>query len=366
MQRESRDSFESQLLLRNKMNPKKRNLRVIMFLVLLLLIYRAMKDKKDLTSYEITGQTMGTISYIVKFRSMEESVTKYNIDSLLIAFNQSLSTYIPTSEISIFNKEDTLYYESDMFYPVLESSTQVYNNTEGAYDPTIAPLVNIWGFGPNGRPETPDSAAVDSMLQLVDFTRIKYDRNAAVKPSEITIDFSAIAKGYAVDLVGEYLEKYKVENYMVEIGGEVRTKGLNDKEEIWSIGIDDPLVEINERKLMAIVSLADKSMATSGNYRNYYEVDGKTVAHIIDPRTGYNNFQSILSATVFSASCMEADAYATAFMVMGMDKSKELLQKVEGLDAILIYQEGDETRSYTTDGIKEYVQMNRAKEAAAL
>ncbi len=217
--------------------------------------------------------------------------------------------------------------------------------------------------GPKGVTHSPDSSEVDSLLALVNFSSVSFTDDYVAKRSGMYLDFSAIAKGYAVDLVGLYLEGLGVEHYMVEIGGEVRTKGANMDGNLWRIGIEDPLVSRYERKLLAIVSMEDNSLATSGNYRNYYEKDGEIFAHIVDPRTGYNNFNNILSASVFARDCMMADAFATAFMVMGVSASVELVEGDPYIEAILIYREGDETKTYVSTGIADYVTMDLDQQA---
>ncbi len=306
---------------------------------------------------EFTGQTMGTIPYSVKVISVEHLPMGFGIDSVLKAFNQSLSTYIPNSEISNFNRLDTLVFESQLFYPVLQKSHEIHEITKGAFDPTVGPLVNIWGFGPDRSITIPDSAQIDSLVRLTGFDQITFTSSLVYKKSGMYLDFSAIAKGYAIDLVGEYVESYGVQDYLVEIGGEVRARGKNLKGEGWSIGIDDPMVEKHERKLLSIIEVNNKSLATSGNYRNYYEKNGDVYAHIIDPRTGYNKRHNLLSASVFAPDCMTADAYATGFMVMGLQDSKNTVEEDPDLEALLIYQENGEIKSYVSSGLKSAIKM---------
>lgn len=309
----------------------------------------------------ITGLTMGTITYNVKYIGTTQEGLDKLIDAELKAFNQSLSTYIPDSEISTLNRTGELTYSSNYFYPVMEKSMEIYEKTDGTFDPTIGPLVQAWGFGPDKRIPNLDSAQVDSLRSIVGFEKMTFDTEKASIPMGGQIDFSAIAKGYAVDLVGELLEAKGFQNYLVEIGGEVRCRGVNEQEKSWSLGIEDPTVESGEQKLLAIVRLKDKSLATSGNYRNYYEENGRTYAHIIDPRTGYNAKHSLLSASVFADDCMTADAFATAFMVLGTKDSKQIIA-ANDIDAILIYQnELGELKSYISEGIKPFVELNKAK-----
>lgn len=308
----------------------------------------------------ITGQTMGTIIYNVKYVDVEFEGLDKEISDVLVAFNQSLSTYIPTSEISRLNDQGNFLFESNFFYPVLKKSKEIYNNTGGTFDPSIGLLVQAWGFGPDQKLPKIDSTTVDSLMAMTGFDRVEFNEDSISMPTNFQIDFSAIAKGYAVDVVGELLESKGITNYMVEIGGEVRCRGNNYEEKPWSLGIEDPTVSTLEQKLLAIVRLRDRSLATSGNYRNYYEEDGKIYAHIIDPRTGYTSKHNLLSASVFASNCMTADAYATAFMVVGFDYARELILAFD-LDAILIYRnEEGKIDSFVSKGIQPFVEMNRA------
>ena len=302
---------------------------------------------------------MGTIIYNVKYVGSEVEGLDAIISQELVDFNQSLSTYIPDSEISRLNKTGSLAYESRFFYPVLKASKKVFEQTGGAFDPSIGPLVQAWGFGPDKSIPNLDAAKVDSLKGVIGFGQVSFDEENVSLPLNFQLDFSAIAKGYAVDVVAELLEEKGIENYMVEIGGEVRCRGKNDLDKPWALGIEDPTVQSNEQKLMAIVRLKDLSLATSGNYRNYYEKDGQIFAHIIDPRTGYSAKHNLLSASVFAPDCMTADAYATAFMVLGLEYSKEIL-KAQKLDAILIYRSENGIESFVSEGIRPFLEMNNA------
>lgn len=309
--------------------------------------------------YHITGQTMGTIIYNVKYiDSFKEGLDKEIADEL-VAFNQSLSTYIPTSEISTLNKHGSFTFQSKYFYPVLETSMEVFKATQGTFDPSIGPLVQAWGFGPNKTIPKLDSATVDSLRSIIGFDQVQFSESEVRQPANFQLDFGAIAKGYAVDVVAELLEAKGVQDYLVEIGGEVRCRGVNEEDKPWSLGIEDPTVSSDEQKLLAIVRLKDLSLATSGNYRNYYEKDGKIFAHIIDPRTGYTAKHNLLSASVFAADCMTADAYATAFMVLGVDYAKEIMN-TQNLDGILIYRNRNgDLESYVSEGIKPFLELNK-------
>jgi thiamine biosynthesis lipoprotein len=303
----------------------------------------------------LTGTTMGT-SYRIVYLDEQRRDLQDGIDSLLAVFNRSLSTYIPDSEISRFNRADTLVFELPYFLPVLEVSKEVFKNTGGAFDPTVGPLVNAWGFGPEGA-ERKDSLGIQQLLQRVGFDKVQFDQHAVIKlQSELYLDFSAIAKGYGVDVVADYLAAQGIAHYLVEIGGELVAKGTNDAGEIWKVGITQPDEEGQANELYSIVALDNKGMATSGNYRNFYEQDGQKLSHTISPFTGYPVVHSLLSATVLADDCMTADAYATAMMVIGTEASIALQQQVPGLEIFLIYtDEAGNLQSYASDGLKPYL-----------
>jgi len=294
---------------------------------------------------------MGT-TYSIKYQAPSGNNYKDRIDSILVNFNDCLSTYIVNSEISRFNQDSIFYFGLPYFYPVLLKSEEIYNSTGGAFDPTVMPLVNAWGFGPDSG-MIPDSSKVDSLKQFVGYDNIQFNEEKVWKSkSGIELDFSAIAKGYGVDIVSEFLSNQGLVNYFVEIGGEVVASGLNDKDLFWRLGIEDPSIDSGQRSPKAIVELENKAMATSGNYRNYYLKDGIKYAHTINPHTGFPVEHSLLSATVFAKDCMTADAYATSFMVMGLEEAKNLLSAVEGLEAFLIFSdEVGDLQTFATKGV---------------
>ncbi|MEM8969998.1 MAG: FAD:protein FMN transferase [Bacteroidota bacterium] len=299
----------------------------------------------------IVGQTMGT-TYNIKYQDAQQRDFKSSVDSLLEVFNQSVNHYLPDSEITQFNQQDTLYFDLPYFYPVLKRSDEIVQATDGAFDPTVAPLVNAWGFGPEDQ-RLPDGNTIDSLLQLVGFDKIEYNAEYVAKTiPNVSLNFSAIAKGAGVDVVGTFLREQGVENFMVEIGGEVVCRGVNDKGETWKIGIDDPNQAGN---MSAAVTLDNQAIATSGNYRNYYEVDGKRYAHTIDPKTGQQVTHSVLSVSVIADDCMTADGYATAFMVLGLEPSKEIIAQNPSLEVLIIYDDNGTTKTFQTEGLKDMV-----------
>jgi len=319
------------------------------------------KTLKDKTEIYHTGVTMGVVQYNIKYLADETTDYQKEIDSLLAAFNQSLSTYIPDSEISRFNNTgtDSIVFNSSFFYPVLSASKLVFDATDKAFDPTVMPLVNAWGFGPNGEPviSDGDEEKIDSMLQFVGFDKLWFDNKKLTKHvANLQLDFSAIAKGYAVDLVGDLLSDNGIDNYMVEIGGELRCMGKNKSGNFWRIGIDNPqYLEKGGEALSAKIQIENRALATSGNYRNYYIKDGKRYAHTISPISGKPVEHSLLSASVFAKNCMLADAYATAFMVIGEKRARKIISTNEELEAILIYEENGELKNYISPTLEKYI-----------
>lgn len=352
--------------MQNQMDNRKKNLIYSAILILFFVAvwsfrrYSEPEEVVDVKKVEFIGQTMGT-SYSVKYLDEEGRILQSEIDSVLEVFNLALSTYIPESEISRFNREAQLKYESPYFYPILQRSKEIYEKTEGAFDPTIGPLVNAWGFGPEER-KTPDQASVDSLRQLVNFDSIYFDTVAVRKMMEgMKLDFSAIAKGYGVDVVAQYLMSKGIENLFVEIGGEIYCHGVNAEGQRWKVGINYPSLDPKkQRTVQAVVALHNRAIATSGNYRNYYEQDGIIYSHTIDPVSGYPVRHKLLSASVFAPDCMTADAYATAFMVLGHEKAILIDEREEDIEVYLIYSgEDGKLETYASPGVVKDIEVHQ-------
>lgn len=342
------------------MDSRKKNIiySIILILVMgIVWVYRQYNPPLN-THFHVRGTTMGVVPYNVKYIDEKGRPLDKEITQILKDFNQSLSTYIPSSEISRFNKGMTLKYESQFFLPVLEESKSVYEITDGSFDPTIQPLVKAWGFGPGKTPTIKDEE-VDSIKSFVNFGEyISFNNDEVLKSKEgVELDFSAIAKGYAVDVVAELLRERNIHDFMVEIGGEVVCEGHNEKDAAWKIGIDNPRFGEGgeQEQISLIVELDNRALATSGNYRNFYVKDGKKYAHTLDPRSGYPVQHSLLSASVFSSSCMRSDAYATAFMVMGVEKAIQVVESNPDLEAILIYDENGIMKNYISPGAEKMI-----------
>lgn len=282
------------------------------------------------------------------------------IADLLQRFDRSLSPFHPASVITAVNRNDTTVVPDDYFTTVFRRAREIYTATGGAFDPTVSPLINAWGFGfAQGGSVTP--ADIDSLLQIVGMDKISLADGRIVKADpRLTLNFSAIAKGYACDVVAAFLAERGVEDYLVEIGGEVAARGRNPRGEAWQVGIDKPVADASgtAHDVGYVVSLSEGGMATSGNYRNYRYVGGRRVAHTIDPASGYPVEHALLSATVMAPDCMTADAYATAFMVLGADKGLQLAAAVPGLEALFICAVEGDTACYDvvmTPGMGRYV-----------
>lgn len=334
-----------------------------LIVTLSLLLSACQQNSPVLREFVYTVETMGT-SGTIKYRYTEGNSADIHlaIDSILIFVNQSMSTYIPDSEISTFNnlisyRRDELMEMnfSEAFKEVLSASEIAYDNTQGAFNPLVKPLIDFWGFGAGAKSDIVDSAQIASLLNCVDF---EFFRNIPQENTDtlcFQLDFSAIAKGYGVDLVAKYLESQGIENYMVEIGGEVSCRGTNAKDELWRMGIEKPNEEV--RELYGVVALQNRAMATSGNYRNFRILpSGQKVVHIVNPVTGYSVQSNLLSASVFAHNCMYADAYATACMVLGKEKCFELIGGLPGIDVYLIYSDDDGILQHIyTEGISQSI-----------
>jgi len=309
-------------------------------------------DQTGSSYSKLKGIALGT-SFHITYKNVNEVVSEKQIDSLIYLINKSMSTYLPTSDISKINKGDTSIIVDKMFQEVFIKSEKIFKETDGAFDPTIGILVNAWGFGPDNVVENLDSSHVSSMLEFVGFQKVKLQNNKIVKEYRNTyIDFNAIAKGFAVDVIGRFLELKKIDNYLVEIGGEIRARGSNPDGKIWRIAIEKPNFD-GTRSFQTVIELDNESIATSGNYRKF-KIDafsGKKFAHTIDTKTGFPSQSNLLSASVIAKlDCADVDAYATAFMAMGFKKSKLFLQKHPNLKCFFIYSDDDgDIKTFTTE-----------------
>ena len=307
----------------------------ILFILVVLVVAGIAVGRKNADYQHDSGLVFGT-SYNITYQSNDN--LKPEIEKALAEVDASLSPFNEKSVITHVNKNEAVTLD-DHFITVFRLSSEIYKDTEGAFDITVAPLVNAWGFGfKNGI--TPDCHAIDSLMQVVGFDKVKLQDGKIIKTDDrLMLDCSAIAKGYGVDAVARLLKSKGIDNYMVEIGGEIVASGENPKGAPWRIGVskpDDDSVNVSN-EIQGIINITNRAMATSGNYRNFYYKGGKKYAHTIDPKTGCPVQHSILSATVVSDECAKADAYATAFMVMGLDKAKAVLARHKDMMAYFIY-----------------------------
>lgn len=315
--------------------------------------------------YKLTGKTMGTY-YAITCRSCSSTI-KDGIDSLLIQLNNEVSTYIPESIISRFNQSESgiEYSDSEIYTSFLENlslSKQIHGLTDGAFDPSLMPIINYYGFGYTQKDgvKTIDSITVDSLFEFVGLDKISLDiiqkRINKMEPG-VQLDFSALAKGYGVDLVASFLESNNIEHYLVDIGGETKAKGVNAKGNIWTLGINTPKIDAAFTERFVILQLNNKAMATSGDYRNYYELEnGEKYSHTINAMTGYPAKSDILSASVIAADCMDADAWATSFMAMGLAKSKSTVEDNKHIEALFIYNDlENKMNTWHSSGFDQYI-----------
>ena len=325
----------------------------LIFLILLVAgtIFILSRSKYQTSQGEIFGTT-----YHVRYNSTQN--LDKEIEQELFRVDTIFSLFKENSLLSRFNRGEDKGKGNTLFAEVIKLSLEISNETEGAFDITVAPLVNAWGFGfKNKQPLS--NKQVDSLQKLVGYQHLSFNGIELTKDiPNLQIDCGAIAKGYAVDRIAKLLSDKGCQNYMVEIGGEVVVKGNNDKGEKWKIGINKPTQHAlpTEEDLQTLLSLTNCGIATSGNYRNFYIKDGKKYAHSIDPKTGYPVQHSLLSATVITQSCAKSDALATAFMVMGLDKAKAFVETHKDIQVYFIY--ADEKGNYQvwmSDGMKPLI-----------
>ena len=292
------------------------------------------------TTYNITYQCDSDIHQSIKaeLQKVDDALSPFNKESIITAINNNVDVEV--------NK---------MFADVFSLAQQISADTEGAFDITVAPLVNAWGFGFKSGTE-PTKTNIDSLRSIIGYKKVRLEGQHIVKQDKRTmLDCSSIAKGYGSDVVARLLKSKGIENYMVEIGGEIVTKGISQRRMPWKIGVTKPVddsLSVNQ-EIQSVINVTDKAMATSGNYRNFYYKGGKKYAHTIDPHTGYPVQHNILSSTVIANDCATADAYATAFMVMGIEKAKALLKRHPELMAYFIYSDKEgKSKTWSSESLK--------------
>jgi thiamine biosynthesis lipoprotein len=317
------------------------NRLIILLSFLSVLACKQNNSSKDLETFKNTklvGSVFGTF-YQVTY----DADTNYQkqLDSLFLVINTSMSTYIEDSDISKLNRNEDVIVDYH-FKKVFEKSKSIYIETKGAFDPTIGAVVNAWDFGPEGKIVDLDSVKINNLMQSVGLDKLRLIDHKIIKPSKTFIDFNAIAKGYGVDVVGEFLESKNIKNYLINIGGELRARGANiEKGKAWTVGVENPNFN-GTQSINKVLALKDKAMATSGTYRKFkVDEQGNRYAHIINTKTGYPSKTNLLSISVIADDCMTADAYATAFKAMGIEQVKSFLENHSELKVFLIFENND-------------------------
>lgn len=318
------------------------------------------EKQQPMQSY--SGLTMGTTFTVKWFPSATSQIPQTSaalagrIDQLLVDVNQSMSTYIADSELSLFNKmpAGAQIEPSEALFQVLSLAQQVSEETAGAFDVTVGPLVNLWGFGPDGRiTKAPSLDEINRIKQRVNYQYLQLSKQHLTKTRDVYVDLSAIAKGYGVDVIAQLLESQGIESYLVEIGGELRAKGLKPDASTWKVAIESPEAAL-QRTVQKVIAVKDVGIATSGDYRNYFEENGVRFSHTIDPATAYPIKHRLASVTVLAPTAAQADAVATAMLVMGYDKALEYAENTE-VEAFFIVKAEQGFREEMTSGFSAYL-----------
>ena len=310
---------------------------------------KAVKSSSENT--KVSGPVFGT-SFSVIYNSDIDYSKQF--DSLFTVINRSMSTYIPDSDLSKLNRNEDVVID-DHFKRVFLASKKIYESTEGVFDPTIGNVVNAWNFGAEKNKFLTDSTTIDSLMRFVGFDKVTMIDHKVKKHPQAYIEFNAIAKGYGVDVIANFLEDKNIDNYLVEIGGEIRSSGINiEKDSPWRVGLDQPRFD-GQQSVLKGISLTNVGMATSGTYRKFKtDEQGNRYAHIINTKTGYPSKTNILSVSVIAEDCMTADAYATAFQAMGIEKVTEFLKSHPELKVFLVFEnENKELETLNLNGFPE-------------
>ena len=308
------------------------------------------------TPIYLEGETQGTSYHITYYDSSQRDV-QGDIEEIFADFDYSVSTYNPYSLISRVNRNDSTVKVDAYFIACFNKAKEIWKNTDGAFDPTVYPLVNAWGFGP-GKKQHIEQVLIDSILVFVGFEKIQLVGNKVIKKDpRVGLDFNAFAQGYSVDVIAQFLLSKGIKNFVVEIGGEVYANGKIDNNGCWLVGIEEPTDnQETNNELYLIVELENQALATSGNYRKYIVENGVKYAHHIDPKTGYPAKNNLLSASILATECISSDANATGVLVMGLEKAITFLAAHPELQAYLIYSdENGNYKVYQTPGMKSII-----------
>ena len=338
---------------------------------LLMLVSCGETPNSPATYQSFDGETMGTY-YRITHATGIRPLTKYWVDSVLFEINLAVSTYIDTSLISRFNQAEASLEEQEVTVPAragifqenIDLAASVYSRTQGYYDPTVMPLVNFWGFGYQPRPEAeilPDTQQIQALLDRIGFDRLQWRATSPWKlekpRADMEIDLSASAKGFAIDYLSRQMkDTFGIQAYLIDIGGEARAQGVNEQGRTWRVGISNPSEDALNFDYNYILSLDNRAVATSGNYRNFYKVGDQTISHTMNPKTGFFERNNLLSVSIVTEHCGVADAFATACMAMGLKQARTLIESIEGLEALFIFvDEQGVQQSYITAGLEPMV-----------
>jgi FAD:protein FMN transferase len=301
------------------------------------------------------GEAQGS-TYSIVYIDEQQRNFQNKVEDIFRNIDLSMSTWLDNSIISAVNRGESPDLD-EYFVAVMKRSLEIYKDTDGHFDVTVAPLVNAWGFGRKAGLDSLPQVTIDSLLLIIGSDKVRLEGNQLIleKPS-MKIDFNAIAQGYTVDVIAEMFEENGILDYMVEVGGEIRTSGVNVNKKPWRIGIDKPVESTEKRQLQAILKLSGKSLATSGSYRKYRIQDGVKYSHAIHPKTGLPVRHTLLSVSVIARDCISADAYATAFLVMGLEASLEYLKERGDMEAFFISDDGQGNLvEQMTSGFGDYI-----------
>lgn len=310
--------------------------------VVLVIFIALFSCKQEPKNIKLSGPIFGT-GYNIQYYSEDNTNYQKQFDSLFNVVNQSLSTYLPESDISKLNRNEITKVD-EHFKNVFKASKIIYRQTEGVFDPTIGNVVNAWNFGAEKNKFLTDSTTIDSLMRYVGFNRVGLVDGDIQKSKASYLEFNAIAKGYGIDVIANYLQSKGIDNYLVDIGGDMRVAGINlESKKGWTVGIDDPNFD-GTQSYSKVVTLKDEALATSGTYRKFKtDENGNRYAHIINTKTGYPSKTNILSVSVIAEDCMTADGFATAFQAMGIKKVEEFLERHQELKVYFIYEDDNKT-----------------------
>ncbi len=335
-------------------------IKFVFLFAAVLFMFNACQKEAELQKIQFQGEAQGTY-YAITYFAVDTLVKQDQIDSLLNDFDQSASLWIENSLLTRINENDPEVMPDKHILDLFNQSRRISEASDGAFDITVGPLVKVWGFWFK-EPINMNQQIIDSLLPLVDYRGVNIKNGRIVKKNpNIQFDFNAIAQGYSVDLMGGFLEKEGIKNYLIDIGGEVFGKGQKPDGNPWMVGIEKPSKDADsERQLNATISLSNRAVCTSGNYRKYYEVDGVRYSHAINPKTGFPAKNTLLSASVVADSAAIADGFGTAFMVMGIEKAKAFIETHPKIEAYFIFSDDDGSlKTWMSKGLEDLIEEEK-------